>query len=357
MNSNHSAKTAQWSELPPVLCQEVAALLDPGSLQQLRLSCKAWKDSGSLALLTLRPRMMGCLGLQWHDIHRVTSAFSGCQILDLRSHKIQLQHTALFEGTTLKTVLLSNVGSTLQDMKTLRAWTHAASTAAPGLQFHIDIIHVPSQISDTTFGDLSCQQLIEFPLAASIINLDLGAMPTKVSQLSLVQLAVLTRLTGLSVICCEEIDDAHFDAVSALTGLTHLRLGPVGNCSDHGIANSLSSLTKLQKLYLSEAVWLEDSTVAMLSKQLGPMLHALSLSDCPLLSNACLHHLADMPHLTTLFFSNNDWMTLSGVQEFVLKSPALVDLDFRGCTHLTIADRMQLQRKLLLHSASRKVTG
>lgn len=356
MQSVGSDEAARWSELPSVLCQEVAGLLDHGSLQQVRLTCKAWRDSGSLALTTIRPTMTGCLGLQWHDVHQVTRAFPGCEVLDLRSHKIQLQDEALFEGTSLKIILLSNVGSTLEDLRTLRAWTDSASTRSPALHFHVDVIHVPSQMPDTTFGDLSCQQLRQFPISASIINLDLGTMPSKVSQPSLFDIATLTKLTGLSVICGEEIDDAHLDAVSRLTDLTHLTLGPVGKCSDHGIADTLSALTQLQKLYLSEAVCLEDDTVAMLSKQLGPVLNALSLSSCPLLSNECLQHLASMPHLTTLFFSNNDWMTLSGVQEFVSKSSALVDLDFRGCASLSVVDRMQLQRKLLLQSAARRLT-
>ena len=354
MASGASEGGAGWSDLPCVLLQEIAECLDPGSLQQVRLTCKTWKESGSLTLTCIRPRMTGCLGLQWHDLHRITHAFPGCDVLDLRSHKIQLHHPALLRGTTLKTILLSNVGSTLEDLKTLRAWTHHASVESPELQFHVDIIHLPSQIADTMFGDLSCQQLTQFPCTASIINLDLGRMPSKVSQSSLHHLATLTKLVGLSVICHEEIDDAHLDLVSSLTDLTHLTLGPVGMCSDHGIADTLSSLTQLQKLYLSEVVCIEDDTVAMLSKQLGPALHALSLSSCPLLSNECLHHLARMPHLTTLFFSNNESLTLSGVQEFVSKSSALVDLDFRGCASLTVADRMQLQRKLLLHSAARR---
>ena len=344
---------AVWADLPCVLIHGIAGLLDPGSLQQARLTCKMWKDSGSLTMTSLRPRMTGCLGRQWHDVHLVTQAFPGCDVLDLRSHKIQLQHTSLFKETSLKTILLSNVGSTLEDLRTLRSWIGSASLESPELTFHIDILHLPSQISDTAFGDVSCQELTEFPSTACIINLDLGTMPSKVSQSSLAHIATLTKLTGLSVICHEEIDDVHLDLVSSLTGLTQLTLGPVGMCSDQGIADTLSSLIQLQKLYLSEVVCIEDETVAMFSKQLA-VLHTLSLSSCPLLSNECLNYLASMPHLTTLFFSNNESLTLDSVQEFVSKSSALVDLDFRGCVSLSVADRMSLQRKLLLQSAAKR---
>ena len=355
MSSALCDNDATWSDLPGVLIHGIASLLDPGSLQQVRQTCKTWKDSSSLTVTSLRPRMTGCLGLQWHDLYIVTQAFPGCDVLDLRSHKIQLQHTSLFAETSLKTILLSNVGSTLEDLGTLRKWIGLASLTSPGINFHIDILHLPSQISDTAFGDLSCQELTEFPSTARIINLDLGTMPSKVSQSSLGHIATLTKLTGLSVICQEEIDDVHLDLVSSLTGLTQLTLGPVGMCSDQGIADSLSSLTQLQKLYLSEVVCIEDDTVAMFSKQLA-VLHTLSLSSCPLLSNECLNYLASMPHLTTLFFSNNESLTLDCVQDFVSKSSALVDLDFRGCASLSVADRMSLQRRLLLQSAVKRAS-
>lgn len=357
MQGCYGESSCCWATVPDVIVQRIAGLLDLTSLQQLRLTCSTWRGPGSLTVEYLKPSMTGCLGLQWHDLSLVTKAFPACVVLDLRSHdQVELQSPAIFKDTLLKTVLLSIVSNTTKkDLKTLRTWLSSASQESPTMTFNVHLHYLPAQLlGSAQLDDRACRFLANFPAAANIVTLDLGILPTHVSKASLHHVAELTKLAALLMICHEDIDDQHLDVVSNLTDLTQLTLGPVGMCSDQGIADALSSLSQLQTLHLTDAVCIEDNTLAMLSKQLGSVLNTLSLSCCPLLSNECLLHLARMPYLTRLFFSKTEHVDKTGVQDLVSQASALVHLDFRGCIGLTVSDRMQLQRELLLHGTARR---
>jgi len=96
---------------------------------------------------------------------------------------------------------------------------------------------------------------------------------------------------------------------------------------------------------LIDAIHIKDETIAHISCSLSATLRALSLANCPQLTDESMPYLC-MPHLSTLFFSNNSFVTLQGVQQLASQSLSLVDLDFRGCTCLSVKDRMKLQQVL-----------
>ena len=341
--------SAFWDEMSVAVLHSVAALLDESSMQQVRLVCKAWKQPATLAIKTLRPRMTGSLGLQWHNLHQLSKAFPACRVLDLRSYKVPSDSAQHLSNTFLTTVLLSNVEADPEpsrSLQELQEYMMSAEIHNPVLSFVVDIYHLPTFLSRAPFTDAECRTMMQYPASAQVVTLHLGCMPVSVTQTGLGYIAQLTTLAELSVTCCEDIDDDHMTLLSALSNLVELRLGPLKCCTSEGLTNGLSTLTQLQRLYLTDAIHIRDETIAHVLCSLSASLQALSMANCPLLTDESMPYLC-MPRLSTLFFSNSSFITLQGVQHLASQSSSLVDLDFRGCTCLSVRDRMKLQQVML----------
>ena len=166
-----------------------------------------------------------------------------------------------------------------------------------------------------------------------------------VSPEALSSIAQLTALTELSVICRETIDDDHIRMLAALTNLVDLEVGPLFACSSQSLDYLLSGLTCVQRLSLVDAITMEDENVAKISSLLSATLQTLCIRNCPQLTNESMPYFC-MPQLTSLFFSNNIFIDLRGIELLVSKSPALIDLGFRACAQLNVRDCMKMQQKL-----------
>jgi len=293
--------------------------------------------------------MTGSLGLQWHNLHWLSKAFPACRVLDLRSYKVPSDSAQHLSNTFLTTVLLSNVEADpdpSRSLEELQMYMTSAERHNPVLSFVVNIHHLPTFLSRAPFTDAECLTMMQYPASAQVGRLHLGYMPVSVTQTGLGYIAQLTNLAELSVICCEDIDDNHMRLLSALTNLAELRLGPLKECTSEGLKNGLSTLTQLQKLSLIDVIHIKDETIAHISCSLSATLQALSMANCPQLTDESVPYLC-MPHLSTLFFSNSSFITLQGVQHIASQSSSLVDLDFRGCTCLSVRDRMKLQQVML----------
>ncbi|DBB09803.1 TPA: hypothetical protein ACH3X3_001425 [Trebouxia sp. C0006] len=337
-----------WDEMSVAVLHSVAALLDWSSKQEVRLVCKAWKQAATLAINTLRPNMTGSLGLQWHNLHQLSKAFPACRVLDLRSYRVPSDSAQHMSNTFWTTVLLGNIEANPEPSKSLeelQQYMVSAEKHNPVLSFLVDTYHLPVYSSGSRFTDAECLTMLHYPASAQVVKLHLGCMPVSVTQTGLGYIAQLTTLVELSVTCCEDIDDTHMRLLSALTNLEELRLGPLKGCTSAGLTDGLSALTQLQRLYLMDAIHIKDETIANISCSLSATLRALSMANCPLLTDKCMPYLC-LPCLSILFFSNSSFITLQGVQHLVSQSSSLFDLDFRGCTCLSVRDRMQLQQAL-----------
>lgn len=338
-----------WDGMSVAVLHSVAALLDKCSVQQVRLVCKAWKQPATFATTTLRPRMTGSLGLQWHNLHWLSKAFPACKVLDLRSYKVPSDSAQHLSNTFLTKVLLNNVEGDPdpnRSLEELQKYMTSAGSHNPVLSFVVDIHHLPTFLLPAPFTDAACLTMMQYPASAQVVTLNLGCMPVSVTQTGLGYIAQLTTLAELHVICCEDIDDKHMRLLSALSNLERLRLGPLKGCTSGGLTDGLSTLTQLQRLYLIDAIHIKDETIAHISCSLSATLRALSLANCPLLTDESMPYLC-MRRLSTLFFSNSSFITLQGVQHLASQSSSLVDLDFRGCTCLSVRDRMKLQQVML----------
>ena len=341
--------SAIWCEMSTAVLRSVAALLDESSMQQVRLVCKPWQQPTSLTVHTLRPRITGSLGLQWHNLHLLSKAFPACTVLDLRSYRVPTDSGQHLLNTSFAKVLLSNVEvdpNPSRSLEELRKYITSTISTNASLTVEVDIHQLPNFLSHSPFTDEDCCTLMQYPASAHVVKLHLGNMPVPVTQRGLGFIAQLTKLTELSIICCEDIDDTHIAKLSALTNLIELKIGPLKGCTSEGLTNGLSKLNQLQKLSLTDAVHIQDDTVAHISGSLSASLQALSLANCPQLTDDSVLHLC-MPHLSTLFFSNSSFITLQGVHDLASKSSSLVDLDFRGCICLSVRDRMKLQQMML----------
>lgn len=345
--------TETWTDMSSAVLRTVAASLDEASLQQVRLVCKAWQQPASLAVDSLRPRILGSLGLQWHNLPLLSKAFPACAVLDLRSYKVPPDSGQHLKDTAFTKVLLSNVEAGPDHNRAfgeLQKYIACASENNSSLTFEVDIhmIHQYGLLGSTeeSFTDNLCLLLMQFPASACITKLNAGSMPVPVTGTGLRFIAKLTALTDLSLTCYQDIDDVHLRVLSGLTNLTGLKIGPLKYCSSEALTDTLSHLCQLQKLSLSDAVWVSDECLGHVSAALSANLQALSLANCPQLTDESIAYLG-MPHLSTLFFSNSPFVTLQGVDHLVGQSTALVDLDFRGCACLTVQDRMKVQQRLL----------
>ena len=341
-------QSTPWDEMSVAVLHSVAALLDESSMQQVRSVCRAWKQAATLAINTLRPNMTGSLGLQWHNLHQLSKAFSACRVLDLRSYRVPSDSAQHLSNTLFTTVLLGNIESNPEpsrSLEKLQKYMMSAETHNPVLSFLVDVYHLPMYLSGPRFTDAECLTMMHFPASAQVVTLHLGCMPVSVTQAGLGYIAQLTTLAQLSVTCCEDVDDNHMRSLSALTNLVELRLGPLKGCTSEGLTDGLSALTQLQRLYLMDAIQIKDETIAHISCSLSGTLRALSMANCPLLTDESMPYLC-MPRLSILFFSNSSFITLQGVHRLVSQSSSLFDLDFRGCTCLSVRDRMQLQQML-----------
>ena len=345
--------TEAWTDMSFAVLRTVAASLDGASLQQVRLVCKAWQQPTSLAVDSLRPRITGSLGLQWHNLPLLSKAFPACTTLDLRSYKVPPDSGQHLQGTAFTKVLLSNVEAGPDHNKAfgeLHKYVACASESNSSLTFKIDIhmIHQYGLLGSTEelFSDNLCLMLMQFPASACVTKLNAGSMPVPVTATGLSYIAKLTALTDLSLTCRQDIDDMHLQLLSELTNLTGLKIGPLKYCSSDALTDTLSQLCRLQKLSLSDAVWVSDECLGHVSAALSANLQALSLANCPQLTDESIAYLG-MPHLSTLFFSNSPHVTLQGVEHLIGQSTALIDLDFRGCACLTVQDRMKVQQRLL----------
>ena len=331
----------------------VAALLDVGSMQQVRLVCKAWQQPASAAVSSLRPRITGSLGVQWCNLPLLSKAFPACEVLDLRSYKVPPDSGQYFQATAFTKILLSNLEAGPDHERAfqeLRDYVICASRHQDSLSFEIDI-HMIHQFgllgsADEPFTDELCWMLVHFPSSASITKLNVGSMPVPVTGIGLSYIGLLTSLTELALISCTDIDEVHLQRLSALTCLTELKIGPLKQCSSHGLELMLSHLCHLQKLSLTDAIWISDECLIQFLTSLSTSLQALSLGNCPQITDESMPYFGRL-HLSTLFFSNAPHVTLQAVEDLVAQSPALTDLDFRGCACLTVRDRMKLQQRLL----------
>lgn len=342
-----------WSQMPTAILSTVAGLLSEDSMQQARLVCKAWRQPVSLAVHTLRPRMTGSLGLQWHNLPLLSNSFPACSVLDLRAHRVPQDSGQHLQNTAFTQIHLSNVEAGpdhKQAFQELHDYIACASSYQPCLKFEVDIhmIHQYGLLGSTEelFSDDLCLKLLQFPHAACITKLNVGNMPVHVTGRGLSSVAQMTALTELSLLCRQDIDDMHLELLSGLTNLVELKIGPLKHCSSDGLVNTLSNLCRLEKLSLTDAIGFSDECLAHVSAALSHCLHALSLANCPQLTDEAVPYLA-MPHLSTLFFSNTAQISLQGVENLIAQSTVLVDLDFRGCALLTVRDRMRVQQSML----------
>ena len=353
------ASVTPWADMSTAVLRSVAAFLDEGSMQQARLVCKAWQQPASCAVKVIRPRMTGSLGLQWHNLQLLSKAFLACTVLDLRSHKVPTDSGQYLLNTSFTKVLLSNVEADpdpRDSLEELHKYMAFAVDHNRSLIFDIDVYQLPNFLSNAHFTDAACHKMMQYPASANIVKLHLGNMPVPVTMLGLGCIAKLTTLTELSVISCEDIDDEHMGLLSALTRLVELKLGPLKRCTSKGFMSGLSSMCQLQKLSLIDAIHVQDNTIACVSSSLSASLQALSLANCPQLTDGSVPYLC-MPHLSTLFFSNSSFITLQGVQDLASQSSSLVDLDFRGCTCLSVRDRMKLQQFMLTRQSAVMSSG
>lgn len=340
-----------WPEVPFAVLRTIAGLLDVDSMQQARLVCKAWKQPASLAVHTLRPRITGSLGLQWHNLPLLSKAFPACRVLDLRSYRVPKDSGQHLQDTAFTQIHLSNVEAgpdhnrAFQD---LHDYIACASSHQPHLSFDIHMIHQYGLLGSTNelFTDELCLKLLHFPQTACITKLNVGSMPVPITGRGLAFIAQLTALTELTMVCHRDIDDVHLELLVGLTNLTELKVGPLKHCSSEGLMNVLPHLCHLQKLSLTDAVGVSDDCLAHVSAALSGTLQVLSLANCPQLTDECIPYLG-MPHLSLLFFSNNAQISLNGVEDLIAQSTALQDLDFRGCACLTVRDRMKVQQRML----------
>ncbi|KAL3159829.1 hypothetical protein ABBQ38_010232 [Trebouxia sp. C0009 RCD-2024] len=349
-----------WAEVPVAVLRTIASLLNVDSMQQARLVCRAWKEPASLAVHTLRPRITGSLGLQWHNLPLLSKAFPACRVLDLRSYKVPQDSGQHLKNTAFTHIHLSNVEAgpdhkrAFQD---LHDYIACASSHKPCLHFEVDIhmIHQYGLLgsTDELFTDELCLKLLQFPESACITKLNVGSMPVPITGRGLAIIAHLTALTELTLICHQDIDDVHLELLSSLTNLTELKIGPLKHCSSEGLMNALPCLGHLQKLSMTDAVGVSDDCLAHVSAALSGNLQALSLANCPQLTDECIPCLA-MPHLSSLFFSNNAQISLQGVEDLIAQSTVLQDLDFRGCACLTVRDRMKVQQRMLARVYTRQ---
>ena len=342
-----------WSQMPTAVLSTVAGLLDVDSVQQARLVCKAWQQPVSLAVYTLRPRITGSLGLQWHNLPLLSKAFPACTELDLRSYRVTQDSGLHFQGTAFTKIHVSNVEAGpdhKQAFQELHDYIACACTYQPCLRFEVDIhmIHQYGLLgsTDELFTDDLCLKLLQFPDSACITKLNVGSMPVHVTGRGLICIANMTALTELNLVCRDDIDDVHLELLSSLVNLTELKIGPLKHCSSEGLVNTLSHLCRLEKLSLTDAVGVSDGCLAQVSAALSDNLLALSLANCPQLTDDSVPYLG-MPRLSTLFFSNTAQISLQGVENLIAQSTALVDLDFRGCACLTVRDRMKVQQRML----------
>ena len=238
-----------------------------------------------------------------------------------------------------------------RSLEKLQKYMMSAEMDNPVLSFLVVVYHLPMYVSGPRFTDADCLTMMHFPASARVVTLHLGCMPVSVTQTGLGYTAHLTTLVELSVTCCEDIDDNHMRLLSALTNLVELRLRPLKGRTSEGLTDGLSALTQLQRLYLMDAIHIKDETMAHIACSLSA-LRALSMANCPLLTDESMPYLC-MLCLHILFFSNSSFITLQGVHRLVSQSSSLFDLDFRGCTCLSVRDRMQLQQILRSqHSAN-----
>lgn len=342
-----------WSQMPTAILSTVAGLLSEDSMQQARLVCKAWRQPVSLAVHTLRPRITGSLGLQWHNLPVLSKSFPACSTLDLRAHRVPQDTGQHLQNTAFTQIHLSNVEAGpdhKQAFQELHDYIACASSYQPCLKFEVDIhmIHQYGLLGSTEelFSDDLCFKLLQFPHSACITKLNVGNMPVHVTGRGLSSVAQMTALTELSVLCRQDIDDMHLELLSGLTNLVELKIGPLKHCSSDGLVNTLSNLCRLEKLSLTDAIGFSDECLAHISAALSHCLHALSLANCPQLTDEAVPYLA-MPHLSTLFFSNTAQISLQGVENLIAQSTVLVDLDFRGCALLTVRDCMRVQQSML----------
>ena len=342
-----------WAEMPVAVIRTVAGLLSVDSIQQARLVCKAWQQAASLAVHTLRPRITGSLGLQWHNLPLLSKAFPACSVLDLRSYKVPQDSGQHLQDTAFTQIHLSNVEAGPDHKRAfqeLHDYIACASSHQPYLKCEVDIhmIHQYGLLgsTDELFTDDLCLKLSQFPESACITKLNAGSMPVHVTGRGLRSIAHMTALTELTLVCRQDIDDVHLELLSGLIRLTELKIGPLRLCSSEGLINTLSRLCRLQKLSLTDAVGVSDECLAHISAALSGNLQALSLANCPQLTDESVPYLG-MPHLSTLFFSNTAQISLQGVEDLISQSSVLVDLDFRGCACLTVRDRMKVQQRML----------
>lgn len=342
-----------WSQMSTAVLSIVAGLLDVDSMQQARLVCKAWQQPVSLAVHTLRPRITGSLGLQWHNLPMLSKAFPACTGLDLRSYRVTQDSGQHLQGTAFANIHLSNVEAGpdhKQAFQELHDYIACACTYQPCLKFEVDIhmIHQYGLLgsTDELFTDDLCLKLLQFPDSACVTKLNVGSMPVHVTGRGLVCIAHMTALTELNLVCRHDVDDVHLQLLSSLVNLTELKIGPLKHCSSEGLVNTLSQMRRLEKLSLTDAIGVSDSCLAQVSYALSDNLQVLSLANCPQLTDESVPYLG-MPHLSTLFFSNTAQVSLQGVEDLIAQSTVLVDLDFRGCACLTVRDRMKVQQRML----------
>ena len=317
-----------WAEVPTAVLCTVAGLLDVGSLQHTRVVCKAWQQAASLAVHTLSPRVTGPLGevhtlrpritrplgIQWHNMPLLSKAFPACRVLNLRSFQLSQDSGQHLQDTAFTQIRLCNEDrcprDPVQAFHKLHDSIACASYHCPKkkLTFAVDIemLHfnfgeAPRSRPDL-FTDELCLQLLQFPKSAYITKLNAIGMAVPITGRGLRVIAHMTALRELTLICRQDIDDVHLELLSRLGSLTELKIGPLRGCSNDGVTNTLSQLSHLQKLSLTDAVEFSDQGLAHVSAALSGKLQALSFANCPRLTNESVSHLST-PHLSWLHFS------------------------------------------------------
>lgn len=147
-------------------------------------------------------------------------------------------------------------------------------------------------------------------------------------------IAHMTSLTELQLMCNQAICDAHPGLLPALTLLTELKTGPLKRCSSEGLINTLSHLCRLDRLSLNDAITFSDECLACVSAALSGKLQALS-HNCSWITAECVARLS-MPHLSRLCLSKNAHTSMPGVAQFIEQCPVLVHLDLRECASLDL---------------------
>mmetsp|Transcript_17075 Transcript_17075/g.47662 ORF Transcript_17075/g.47662 Transcript_17075/m.47662 type:complete len:834 (-) Transcript_17075:392-2893(-) len=339
-----ASNTCCWQRLPDSLIGSILQLLDSVDVAAVRCVCKYWHDSGTSAVVSLKPQALNIEGLASRfprlkslDLSNVTeqittqrlaalgTSLSGLSILNLgRHHRMIVSHVtdeglgALAGLTRLSTLNLAQcvhitdrglclVADNMPSLAHLNISgcvqvTDVGLSHLPRLR-HLEVLEIPWCLKVTDNGLAALR-----PLHSTLRSLNISGcqLVTEAGVSILRDFTLLTQLTLLHLgYANPAVTDTTLSSLCTLSQISNLSLSGLQlntiRVTDHGVRCIVSSFPMLTQLNL---MWLNitDAGCALLSGI--PALRSLSLRGCHCITAAGVAHLAVLTQLELLNLLN-----------------------------------------------------